>query len=227
MKPYFVLTLLAFILSYKSESTVLPPSGKSSLLLSRFGLIKESSSIEDKTVIQELERLRNALKSKSVYPLLSFFEFPISEENMAVFEEEPALRAQIKRDKGLITKKIFRTNFSKIQELLKMNDLLEVLNTLNIDKINGEEILYLEKKQKEKPCSHIYQIWRENNAVFLLHKFGDLEQTMVVPPVDTESGRTFEGVGLRENHCSDFSFCWKFFLKKGKLVFEHFEMYVE
>lgn len=226
-KFYHVFTLLIFVLAYKGESIALPASGKQWLLLSKPEPKAKTASVENETIVGELERLKNALQSKSIYPLLRFFEFPISEENMAVFGEEPTLRTQIKHNKGVITKNFFKTYFNKIYELLKMKHLLEVLSTLNIGNLNSENILYFEKEQKEKPCSDIYQLWIEDNSIFLLHEFGDRGQTMVAPPHDIESGRTLENIGLREDHCNDFSFHWKFSIKKGKLIFENFEIITE
>jgi len=118
-------------------------------------------------LIKALDEIRMRIISGDKMQVASVFTFPISTASFALYTEDSLLNARIESDNGNVSKTLFLGYYDKISESFQVDEVKELFRQLDINELNGQNIVKKELIQQSKPCYPFYAIEIEDNKVKL------------------------------------------------------------
>jgi hypothetical protein len=161
---------------------------------------------ERKVVIAELKRWQHALTTHNKSEILSFFQFPIS-TNQLFIDPSEHFAADIEKNNKRISRQVFTENMERIWEYYGIEDeFTRFFEYMPLDSLQFTSVLEKEVHIKNDDCYYIYSVHIEEQKVHLR--------------LGTNTNREVAEASEDEEVCSEYTSFWTFKIKNKQLLFE-------
>lgn len=173
---------------------------------------KISKKSERLKLIEELKQLQVIFASNDKDKIADLFSFPISNSTMQIFIDDNLFYEQLEKNNGSITREMFSNYFSEISQSLQIDQINELFNNLQFEKLLSEDNIIYNERINSLPCYHYYGL--------------NVENQNVIVTLGTDSNREFISKLVSEEILeNDSTICeqviwWVFTFDGNKLIFK-------
>lgn len=164
---YFILLLLMVSAGCNRESG----SGKNSSDATKGkGLqTQNDNSIAAKRIliIAELKRMQQAFTAKDVNQIEKYFDFPLADSTMSMFDVNEEFDQVRKANGGKISRDLFIKNFNDIYDYFQMGGFNDLFKAVNVAELKDKAKLESESHVEDEGCYSFYIILVDGDTVSL------------------------------------------------------------
>lgn len=164
---YFILLLLFVFSGCNRESG----SGKNDAAIANDKGIQgqNDNSLAAKRVlmIAELQSMQQAFIAKDVNQIEKYFDFPLADSTMSMFDVNEDFDQVRKANGGMISRELFIKNFNDIYDYFQMGGFNDLFKAVNVAELNTKARLESESHVEDEGCYSFYIVQIDGDTVSL------------------------------------------------------------
>lgn len=164
---YFILLLLAVSTGCNQESG----AGKngSDATKNKGMQAQNDNSIAAKRIlmIAELKKMQQAFIAKDVNQIEKYFDFPLADSTMSMFDVNEDFDQVRKANGGMISRELFIKNFNDIYDYFQMGGINDLFKAVNINELKDKTRLENESHVEDEGCYSFYVVQIDGDTVSL------------------------------------------------------------
>lgn len=164
---YFILLLLLVFAGCNRESG----AGKNDSAIAKDKGMQgqNNNSIAAKRVlmIAELHRMQQAFIAKDVNQIEKYFDFPLADSTMSMFDVNEDFDQVRKANGGMISRELFIKNFNDIYDYFQMGGFNDLFKAVNVAELKTKARLESESHVEDEGCYSFYIVQIDGDTVSL------------------------------------------------------------
>lgn len=157
-------------------------------------------------MIAELKKMQQAFIAKDVNQIEKYFDFPLADSTMSMFDVNEDFDQVRKANGGMISRTLFIKNFNDIYDYFQMGGINDLFKAVNIAELKDKTRLENESHVEDEGCYSFYVVQIDGDTVSL--QYG------------TNSDPKYrEAHPDQEEVCGESAQQWTFKLEGGRLRF--------
>jgi len=164
---YFILLLLAVSAGCNQESA----TGKngSDAAKNKGMQAQNDTSLAAKRIlmIAELKKMQQAFIAKDVNQIEKYFDFPVADSTMSMFDVNEDFDQARKANGGMISRALFIKNFNDIYDYFQMGGINDLFKAVDITELKDKTRLENESHVEDEGCYSFYVVQIDGDTVSL------------------------------------------------------------
>lgn len=124
-----------------------------------------NTSTDKKNLIVELNRFKLAIETKNQTELSGFFNFPLADSTLTLYDVNEEFNKQRTANGNVITEKMFNDNFNRLYEYWDFDEFSILFKYLKLSDLNKKDKLEYVHKPDNEGCYFMYNIEIRGNEV--------------------------------------------------------------
>ncbi|RAJ34281.1 hypothetical protein [Pedobacter cryoconitis] len=118
-------------------------------------------------MIAELQRMQQAFIAKDVNQIEKYFDFPLADSSMSMFDVNEEFDQVRKTNGGMISRELFIKNFNDIYDYFQMGGFNDLFKAVNVAELKTNPKLESESHVEDEGCYSFYIIQIDGDTVSL------------------------------------------------------------